>query len=68
VKQIGKAAWWAGPWLGLAFFAWRQAGLEARLSVWVQATNDAVTAGIGRLADAATEAVGESEVGRVNDR
>lgn len=68
MKRLGKAVWWAGPWIGLGVFVWRQQGLEVRLATWVQATNEAVAAGVGRLADVAAEAVSESEAGHVRDR
>jgi hypothetical protein len=48
-------------------FIWRQQGFEARLAEWVQATDDAVAAGIGRLADVAMEHAAEHEHGRVRD-
>jgi hypothetical protein len=67
VKRIGRALWWAGPWVGLGLFIWRQQGFEARLAEWVQATDDAVAAGIGRLADVAMEHAAEHEHGRVRD-
>lgn len=67
MRTAGKVLWWAGPWIGLAFFAWRQQGLEARLASWVGATNDAIAAGLGKLTDAAAEAAGETEAGRVHD-
>lgn len=63
MKQIGKAALWLGPWAGLAFFAWRQQTLEATLAEWVDATNQAMQAGIAKLADVAADAAGEA--GRV---
>jgi hypothetical protein len=67
VKQIGKALWWAGPWIGLGAFIWRQQGLEARLSSWLEAANQMLVAATGRLTDVAAEAAGESEQGRVRD-
>lgn len=65
MRRAGRLLWWAGPWIGLGLFAWRQQGLEARLAEWVDATNKVVQSGIDRLAAAAAEHVAESEQGVV---
>jgi hypothetical protein len=67
VKRLGRALWWAGPWLGLGLFIWRQQGLEARLAEWVEATNTAVQSRIGAFEGAAADFVRASEQGRVRD-
>lgn len=67
MRRLGLALWWAGPWLGLAAFVWRQQGLEARLAEWVDATNRSVQAAVGRLADVAAQAAGETEAGVVEN-
>lgn len=59
MRRIGRVLWQVGPWLGMAAFAWRQQGLEARLTDWVQATNEAVQEHLGRLADVTARHVSE---------
>lgn len=56
MRRVGRALWWAGPYIGLGFFVWRQQSLEATLSTWLQAANEAIQTGVGRLTDAATDA------------
>lgn len=53
MKQLGRLVWWLGPWLGMAFFAWRQQGLESELAAWVGATNKTIQARITELTNAA---------------
>lgn len=67
MRRVGRALWWLGPWIGLAAFVWRQQGLEARLAAWVEATNQAVSDGIGRLTDVTAQYMAEGEHGRVRD-
>lgn len=68
MKRLGRALWWAGPWLGLAVFVWRQQGLEARLAEWVAKTNETVQAGVEGLAGAAAEYADEGVSGVVSWR
>lgn len=67
MKRALRVLWWAGPWVGLAAFVWRQQGLEARLAAWVDVTNKAFQQKLGVLADVAAEEFDTEEVrdGRV---
>jgi hypothetical protein len=56
---------WAGPWIGLAFFAWRQQTLEANLTEWVAKVTRLVELNLGRIADVAEEERTESQHGVV---
>ena len=64
MKQLGRVLWWAGPWIGLAFFAWRQQTLEANLSGWVAKTEQTMRA-LLPLMDVREAEAAESEAGIV---
>jgi hypothetical protein len=65
-RKLLIGLWWAGPWLGLAFFAWRQQTLEANLSAWVDKTTRLMEFGVGRVADAVEADAAESVHGIVS--
>jgi hypothetical protein len=65
VKRALRVAWFAGPWVGLALFAWRQQSLEASLSEWVSEAHRNLRVAIDGLAAAAGESIERAESGVV---
>jgi hypothetical protein len=52
----GRWVWALLPYVGLAFFVWRQQGLEARLAEWVATANASIQKGLDGLAAASADA------------
>jgi hypothetical protein len=65
MRRLARVLWWAGPWVGLVLFAWRQQTLEAMLSDWVSEAHRNLQVAIDRLAAAAGDAIEQSEMGVV---